>query len=178
MDFSAADERGKNVKAEWVFPLLVLLLLSAAVFRKQPVYDLFAAGAAEGMQTALKLLPNLAAMLCAVSVMQASGLMDALNGLLAPLFGLAGLPEEIAPLVLVRPVSGSGALAVLSELMEHYGADSRIGLIACTVMASGETIFYTICVYTGAVGERKAGYAIPCALIGSLAGVWLAGMLF
>ena len=157
---------------------MMILLLSAAMFRKQPVYELFAAGAAEGITMAVKLLPNLAAMLCAVSVMEASGLMDALNGLLAPLFRLAGLPEEIAPLVLVRPVSGSGALAVLSDLMENYGADSRTGLIACTVMASGETIFYTVCIYTGAVSERRTGYAIPCALIGSLAGVWVAGLLF
>lgn len=163
---------------EWIFPGLIILILAAAAFRRQPVYDLFAEGASEGMKTAVKLLPNLAAMLCAVSVMQASGLMDALNGVLAPLFRLAGLPEEIAPLVLVRPVSGSGALAVLSELLETCGPDSRTGLIACTVMASGETIFYTVCVYTGAVGKQKAGYAIPCALAGSLAGVWVAGMLF
>lgn len=162
----------------WLFPFLMVVLLSAALWKRMPVYDLFVAGAKNGLQTAVQVLPNLAAMLCAISMMQASGLMDALCGLCAPLMRWLGLPAEVAPLVLIRPLSGSGALAVLEELLERYGADSRIGLIASTVMGSSETIFYTVCIYLSAIGEKKTGYAVPCSLIGMLAGTWAAGMLF
>lgn len=162
----------------WLFPFLMVVLLSAALWKRMPVYDLFVAGAKNGLQTAVQVLPNLAAMLCAISMMQASGLMDALCGLCAPLMRWMGLPAEVAPLVLIRPLSGSGALAVLEDLLERYGADSRIGLIASTVMGSSETIFYTVCIYLSAIGEKKTGYAVPCSLIGMLAGTWAAGMLF
>jgi len=163
---------------EWLIPLFILLLLLPALWKRLPVYDLFVAGARNGLQTAVQVLPNLAAMLCAISIMQESGLMDALCGLCAPLMRWMGLPPEIAPLVLIRPLSGSGALAVLEELLDRYGADGRIGLIASTVMGSSETIFYTVCIYLSAIGEKKTGYAIPCSLIGMLAGTWTAGMLF
>lgn len=163
---------------EWLVPSLIVALLLAAVWKRLPVYDLFALGAKNGLQTAITVLPNLAAMLCAISLMQASGLMDALCGLCAPLMRWMGLPAEVAPLVFIRPLSGSGALAVLEDLLERYGADSRIGLIASTVMGSSETIFYTVCIYLSAIGEKNTGYAIPCSLIGALAGTWAAGMLF
>lgn len=163
---------------EWILPLMVLCVLFAGACKKLPMYDLFAAGARSGLQTAVQVLPNLAAMLCAISLMQASGLMDAVCRLCAPLLSLMGLPPETAPLILLRPLSGSGALAMVEHLMEQYGADSRIGLIACTVMGSSETIFYTICIYMSAVEHKETGYAVPCSLLGALAGVWLAGMLF
>jgi len=161
-----------------IIPLLICVLLMAAALKKLPMYDLFVAGAGNGLRVAVQILPNLAAMLCAITLMQASGLMDALNAVLAPLLKYAGLPAELGPLVLIRPLSGSGALAMLGDLLERYGADSRTGMIACTVMGSSETIFYTVCVYLSAIGEKKTGYAVPCSLMGALAGVWLAGMLF
>lgn len=164
--------------SEWLIPGLIVALLCAAAWKRLPMYDLFVTGAASGLRTAVQVLPNLAAMLCAITLMQASGLMDALCSLCAPAFEWLGLPPEVAPLVLIRPLSGSGALAMLETLMDQYGADSRIGLIACTVMGSSETIFYTVCVYMSAIGEKKTGYAIPCSFIGALAGTWLAGMLF
>ena len=163
---------------ELLIPVAVLCLLCTAAWKKVPMYDLFVAGAKNGLNTAVQVLPNLAAMLCAISLMQSSGLMDALCRLCAPALRWMGLPPEITPLVLIRPVSGSGALAMLEELLETYGPDSRAGLIACTVMGSSETIFYTVCVYMSAAKEAKAGYAIPCSLLGMLAGTWLAGILF
>lgn len=164
--------------SDWIMPVLILALLLWALWKRLPVYDLFVSGAQKGIRTAVQVLPNLAAMLCAIALMQASGLMDALCRLCAPAFSLLGLPVETAPLVLLRPLSGSGALAMLERLMAEYGADSRIGLIACTVMGSSETIFYTICAYMSAAEDRRTGYAVPCSLVGMLAGVWLAGMLF
>lgn len=164
--------------SDWALPSAILLLLLAGVWKRLPMYDLFAKGAGKGLHTAVQVLPNLAAMLCAITLMRASGLMDTLCTLCAPLFHWMNLPSETAPLVLLRPLSGSGALAVLETLLDQYGPDSRIGLIACTVMGSSETIFYTVCVYMSAVDRRETGYAIPCALLGALAGAYAAGMLF
>ena len=163
---------------DWILPLIILLLLAAAVWKKLPLYDLFVTGARSGLQTAVQILPNLAAMLCAIQLMRTTGLLDALCRLCAPLLCAMGLPPEVAPLVMIRPFSGSGGLAMLKEILESCGADSRAGLVASTVMGSSETIFYTVCVYMSAAGQRKTGYAIPCSLIGALAGTWLAGMLF
>lgn len=163
---------------ELIIPLLMVLLMCVAAWKRLPMYDLFVSGAQNGLKTAVQVLPNLAAMLCAISLMQASGLMEALCALCAPALKWMGLPQEVATLVLIRPLSGSGALAVLQELLEQHGADSRIGLIASTVMGSSETIFYTVCVYLSAVEEKQGGYAIPCSLLGALAGTWLAGLLF
>lgn len=164
--------------AELLIPVLMLLVLSAAAWKKLPMYDLFVAGAKNGLQTAVQVLPNLAAMLCAISLMQASGLMDALCSLCTPLSRLIGVPSETMPLILLRPMSGSASLAMLENILQKYGADSRIGLVASTVMGSSETIFYTVCVYMSAAGEKQTGYAIPCSLLGALAGTWLAGRLF
>ena len=157
---------------------LMLGLLMIGAWKKLPLYDAFVQGARSGMTVAVQVLPNLAAMLCAVSLMNASGLMDALCRFCAPVFSWMGLPSEVAPLVFIRPLSGSGALAVLENILQQHGPDSRIGLIACTLMGSSETIFYTVCIYLSASRSQRSGYAIPCALIGMLAGSWLAGMLF
>lgn len=159
-------------------PVILTALLLAAAWKRLPVYDLFVRGAQNGGKTAVQVLPNLAAMLCAISMMQSSGLMEALSRTLSPLAGLFHLPQEVVPLVLVRPLSGSASLAMLERLLEQCGADSRAGLIASTVMGSSETIFYTICVYMSVAENRQTGYAAPCSLLGALAGVWLAGMLF
>lgn len=162
----------------WLVPGLMLCLLLAGAWKRLPMYDLFVEGAREGVHTAVQVLPNLAAMLCAISLMQASGLLDTLCRACAPLFVHLNLPAEIAPLVLIRPLSGSGALAMLETILQEHGPDSRIGLIASTVMGCGETIFYTVCVYLSAARTKDSGYAIPCALLGAAAGTWLAGMLF
>lgn len=157
---------------------LMLGLLAAGAWKKLPMYDLFVEGAGAGLRTAIRVLPNLAAMLCAISLMQASGLMDALCKVCAPVFVWMGLPSETAPLVFIRPMSGSGALAMLESILQQYGSDSRIGLIACTLMGSSETIFYTVGIYLSASRSQNSGYAVPCALFGMLAGTWLAGKLF
>lgn len=162
----------------YLLPALLLWLLGAAAWKRLPMYDLFVAGAKNGLRVALMVLPNLAAMLVAISLMRASGLMDALCALCAPVFRLAGLPAEVAPLALVRPLSGSASLALLEGLLREAGADSRAGLIASVITGSGEAVFYVACVYAAAAGGRGLGYAVPCALAGELAGVLLAGLLF
>ena len=162
----------------WLFPGLIAALLCAAAWKRLPLYDLFVQGAKTGLHTAVQLIPNLAAMLCALSVMQTSGLMTALGSSLSPVMRWLKLPPELSALVIIRPLSGSGSLAALQSVLENCGADSRAGLLACTLMGSSETIFYTICVYRSAAGETTKGYAVPCSLLGMVAGLWVAGMLF
>ena len=155
-----------------LWPVLLVLLLGAAIYKRLPVYDLFVTGAKDGMAVTVQVLPNLAAMLVAVTLMEHTGLIAQICQWCAPLLEWLGLPREVAPLVAVRPLSGSASLAVLERILNQYGPDSRIGLIASTAMGSSETIFYTICVYLSGCRDRRTGYAIPCALAGMLTGLW------
>ena len=163
---------------DWLWAVLLLLLLGAALWKRLPVYDLFVAGAKDGMAVAVQVLPNLAAMMVAVTLMERTGLIQVLCHWCAPLLEGLGLPREVAPLVAVRPLSGSASLAVLERLLAQYGPDSRIGLIASTAMGSSETIYYTIFVYLSSCKDRRTGYAIPCALLGMVAGLWVCGCFF
>ena len=118
----------------------------------------------------LGILPNLVGLMTAVSMLRASGLMEVLGSLLAPLLERLGIPPETAALLFIRPISGSGALAIGSELMASHGPDSYVGRVAAVMLGSTETTFYTIAVYFGSAGIRKTRYAIPAALIADLTG--------
>ena len=136
------------------------------------VVDVFSAltqGAGEGLSVVIRILPALAALLTAVYMLRASGAMDALAAVLSPVLGALGIPPETAALLLVRPVSGSGALAVGSQLMEQYGPDSAVGRTAAVMLGCSETTFYTVAVYFGAAGIRRTRYTIPAALTADLA---------
>ena len=126
-------------------------------------------GAGEGLSVVIRILPALAALLTAVYMLRASGAMDALAAVLSPVLDALGIPPETAALLLVRPVSGSGALAVGSQLMEQYGPDSAVGRTAAVMLGCSETTFYTVAVYFGAAGIRRTRYTIPAALTADLA---------
>lgn len=162
---------------DFFIPILLILLLMACAWKRLPAYDLFLAGAKQGLHVALQVLPNLAAMLCAISLMDLSGLTGQLIRLLSPVFLWLGIPPEVTSLVLIRPLSGSAALGMLENLLAAFGPDDRIGLVASTIMGSSETIFYTICIYMSQSRDRRTGYAVPCSLLGMAAGVWLAGVM-
>ncbi|MBR6186517.1 MAG: spore maturation protein [Clostridia bacterium] len=157
--------------------LFFLLCVGVGAARRTPLYDAFADGAKEGLQTAKRILPPLIAMLCAIRAFSASGLTDALSAFLAPALQGARIPKETLPLMLLRPLSGSASLAMLKEILHTYGPDSRIGLVASVMMGSSETVFYTCCVYLGAAGVRRSRHTIPCALLAWLAGSIAAGLL-
>ena len=154
--------------------LLIPLLLTAAALwalgRRVDVYDALTAGASEGLTVLLRIVPSLIALLTAVYMFRASGALDLLTELLAPVLEKLGIPPETAALLLIRPVSGSGALAVGSELMAAHGPDSYIGRCAAVMLGCTETTFYTIAVYFGAAGIRRTRYTIPAALTADLAG--------
>lgn len=134
------------------------------------VYDVLTDGAREGLTVLLRILPALVGLLTAVYMFRASGAMDILGNLLSPLLNAVGIPPETAGLLFIRPVSGSGALAVGSDLMAQYGPDSYIGRVAAVMLGSTETTFYTIAVYFGSAGIRRTRHAIPAALIADLVG--------
>ena len=154
----------------YVVPCLLAGLSVYALFKKVDVYGALTAGAAEGLTVVLRILPTLIALLTAVYMFRASGAMDALTALLAPALKWLGIPPETVPILLIRPLSGSGALAAAGDLIARFGPDSTVGRTAAVMMGSTETTFYTVAVYFGAAGIRRSRYTIPAALIADLTG--------
>jgi spore maturation protein B len=165
-----------------IIPMIVLLVLGIGALKRVKVYESFVEGAKEGFNVAVRIIPYLVAMLVAIAMFRASGAMEVLTTLLAPLTNLIGMPSEVLPMALMRPLSGSGSLGVMSELMKVHGPDSLIGFISSTMFGSTETTFYVIAVYFGAVNIRKTRYAIPAGLAadvaGLLAAVFICRMIF
>ena len=155
---------------DYLVPALFLCVFAVALRRRIDLYGALTDGALEGLRLTLRVVPSLIVLLPAAAMLRASGMLDALAELCAPVFKRVGLPPETAPLMLLRPISGSAALAVGMELMRVHGPDSRIGLVSAVMLGSTETTFYTISVYFGAAGVRGTRYAIPAALIADLTG--------
>lgn len=147
-----------------------LFCLLAGAFKRLPVYDLFVEGAREGLKTAAGILPSLLVMLGMVKALEESGLWAALCDLAAPVAEKAGVPPALLPFMLMRPLSGSAALAMLQDIMAVHGPDSREALMAGVMMGSSETVFYTCTVYLAAAGVKKSRHTVPCALLACLAG--------
>ena len=159
--------------------IVPLLLLSGAVLtlrRKENAYDLLLTGATEGLKLLYAIIAPLVMLLTAVHMLRASGAIDLLSSFFAPLFRILGIPSETAILVLIRPLSGSAALAIGAELMAQYGPDSLIGRTVAVMLGSTETTFYTISVYFGAAGVSKTRYTLPAALFADLVGFVMASL--
>ena len=167
--------------SNWVIPLIVSAILLLGLFRNVAVYDVFLEGAKTGLKTAVDILPCLCAMLMAVGMLSASGALEALIGLVSHPLSALGVPPQALPVFLIRPFSGSGALAVLEETLKVSGADSLAGRTASVMAGASETIFYTFSVYLGAAGGKRGRYALPAALAawmaGGLAAAWLCQIL-
>lgn len=148
-----------------IIPIFLLVILSIGFVKKVKVYDCFVEGAKDGVTTALKVFPYLLTMLVAIGIFRASGALDYLLKILGPVFGLIGVPKEVLPLALLRPLSGSGGLAILTDILENYHPDSFVGRVASTMMGSAETIFYTLAIYFGSIGIRDFRHTLPAALI-------------
>ena len=154
--------------------LLPAILLTAVglygLCRQVDVFDAMTHGAKQGLRVTAGILPALVCLLPVMGMLRASGALEAFTALLTPLFQLLGIPAETAGLILLRPFSGSGALAMGSELMTEHGPDSLIGRTAAVMLGSTETTFYVLAVYFGTVGIRKSRHALPAALCADLAG--------
>ncbi|MDR2515186.1 MAG: spore maturation protein [Christensenellaceae bacterium] len=152
---------------------MIVLLLTAcaffyAAFSGKAVYSAFVDGAMEGLKTAAKVVPYVAAALLLIGALRACGALAALGALLAPVTGLLGIPEELLPLLMLRPLSGSAALAELDLLIAEFGPDSYIVRTACAMMGSSETILYTIALYLGSIQVKRSRYILPIGLIAGL----------
>ena len=161
---------------DYLVPLILLGVSLAALWKQENSYEILLSGAAEGLRLLAAILPALILLLTAVTMFRASGGAELLGKALAPVFSLFGIPPECAMLVLVRPISGSAALAVGAELMREYGADSFVGRTAAVMLGSSETTFYTIGVYFGASGIKKTRYTIPAAIVADLTGFFMASL--
>ncbi len=159
-----------QVAVHWLLPLLVLGLLSIGFLAGVDAYSEVVAGAREGMSVAIRIAPYLVAILVAVGMFRNSGALDILIGWAAPFTSAIGIPAEVLPMALMRPLSGSGALGLMTETLTIYGPDSFIGMLTSTLMGSTETTFYVLAVYLGAVGVRDSRHILPACLAGDVAG--------
>lgn len=158
-------------------PLMIFIFIGYGYIKKVKVYEVFVEGAKEGFDVGVKIIPYLVAMLVAIAMFRESGAIDALKYLLAPVTEFVGMDPELLSMAFMRPLSGSGSLGVMSELMKTHGPDSLIGFTASTMYGSTETTFYVIAVYFGAVGIRKTRYAISAGLIADVAGLLAAVLI-
>ncbi|QDI89912.1 spore maturation protein [Salicibibacter halophilus] len=155
----------------YIIPLLLFVILASAIIKQVPAYETFIEGAKDGFQMAISIIPYLVAMLVAISVFRASGALDFLLEGIRPVLALIGVPTEIVPLAVMRPLSGTGALGVMSDLLDVHGPDSFIGRLASTMQGSTDTTLYVLTVYFGAVGIRKIGDSLKVGLLADICGI-------
>ena len=161
---------------DYLVPLILLAVSALALRKKEDPYPLMLEGAAEGLQVLAAILPSLILLLTAVHMLRASGAVEILSQVLSPVFSFFGIPPETALLVLIRPISGSAALAVGSELMVRYGVNSPVGRTAAVMLGSTETTFYVVSVYFGVAGVSKTRYTLPAALFADFVGFFMASL--
>jgi spore maturation protein B len=160
----------------WAVPVMLTIIPLWGALRRVKVYETFVEGAEEGLRVAIKILPFMVGMLVALTVFRASGAMAVVAGLVRPLTDLVGFPTEILPLMIVRPLSGAGAMAVVTDMLKTHGPDTYLGQLASVMMGSTDTTFYVLTVYFGSVGIRRTRYAATVGLIADVAG-FLAALL-
>ncbi len=167
---------------DMVVPILLCAIAVYGQWHKVDVYAAMVEGAAEGLKVLVRILPALVTLLTAVAMLRASGALELLAQALSPILSQIGLPAQLLPLMLVRPVSGSAALGVGSELIQTYGPDSELGRMAAVMLGSTETTLYTAAVYFGSIGADRTRYAVPAALcadlVGFLVAAWSVRLLF
>ncbi len=161
---------------EYITPALIMIIIIIALAQKKSVYADFIDGAGEGMKILVSIFPPLVAMLVATAMLKASGAMEMFLNFISPVVDKIGIPKEVMPLVLIRPLSGSGSIGVLSGILNDYGADSVIGRIASVICGSTETTFYCLAVYFAKTRVKSIKRAIPSAVIGDLASIMAAVM--
>ena len=152
-------------------PAIILIILLYGIFEKKNVFDIFLKGANDGLKMVIKIFPTLIGLFLAIGALSSSGLLDFIINLLSPILNLLHIPLEIMPLALLRPISGSGSIAVATDIMKNFGVDSLIGLIAATIMGSTETTIYTIAVYSKSVGIKNTRFVLFAALMADLTGM-------
>lgn len=160
-----------EILSVFVLPLLIVSIPMYGLFKKVPVYEEFVTGAKEGFEIGVRIIPYLVAILFAIGMFRASGAMDGLIAILKPVLSWIGFPPEVLPMAIMRPLTGSGSVGILADLIATHGEDSLIVKMAATMFGSTETTFYVLAVYFGAVGIKRTRYAVQAGLIADLAGI-------
>ena len=154
-----------------IIPIIIIIIITYGMIKGTKVYEWFIEGAKEGLKVCINIFPYLLAMIIAVNIFREAKLLDILNNMISPIAGVIGLPKEVIPLVLIKPLSGSGAMGILTDILKNYGPDSYIGLIASVIMGTTETIFYTVTVYFGAVQIKKVRHTVWAALLADMTAI-------
>ena len=160
-----------TVVSDSAIPIVFAVVLFVGMLKKVKVYETFVDGAKEGFETAVRIIPYLVAVLVAVGLVRSAGLLDLLSHTLGPVLSLIGVPAETLPMMLVRPLSGSGSDGVMVELMKTYGADSLPATTAAVMSGAADTTFYILAVYFGSVGIERIRHALWAGLIGDMVGL-------
>ncbi len=155
----------------WLIPVIIGFILIYGTVKKVPTYESFVEGGKEGINIAFSIIPYLVGMLVSISIFRASGAMEFFVDFLRPALAFVGMPAEIAPLAIIRPISGTAALGMTTDIIKTYGPDSFIGRLASTLQGSTDTTFYVLTVYFGAVGIKKMGDALKVGLLADLVGI-------
>lgn len=168
--------------SDMIVPVLFAGVLLTGLLKKVNVFSAFTEGAKSGLATSVQILPSLVGFITCIGMLRASGAIEIFCAVLRPLSERIGIPSEILPLALFRPLSGSGSLSVCQQLLTEYGPDSLIGRTASVLQSSGETTFYIISLYYGSIGVSRTRHAVPAALIGDLVCIltscWIVQMIF
>ena len=160
-----------NFLSNLAMPLIILLIVIYGLFQKIKVFDLFLDGAKEGIQILISIFPTLIGLFVAIGALRSSGILDFIINLLSPILDIFNFPTVIMPLALIRPISGSGSIAVATDIMKTYGVDSNIGLMSAVIMGSTETTVYTIAVYSSSVGIKNTRFVLYASLLADLVGI-------
>lgn len=160
-----------NFLSLWAIPLIVVLIPLWALYKKVELYNTFIDGAKEGFSVGVKIIPYLVAILVAIGMFRASGAIDIIADVFSPVLNLIGMPAEVLPLAIIRPLSGSGALGVMTEIANQHGGDAFISKLAAVMVGSTETTFYVLAVYFGSVGIKNFRHAVIAGLMADAAGM-------
>ncbi len=149
----------------YVVPIALIIIISASLYKRVPSFDTFLEGATEGMKSTFMIAPSLIGLITAVNMLKCSGTLDLFKNLIMPIANIFHFPADIIPLALLRPVSGSGSIALLDNIFKTCGTESHAGKLGSLIMGSTETTFYTLTVYFGSIKIKNSRHTVICALI-------------
>lgn len=160
-----------NYLSNIAMPLIIFIILMYGLIERKKVFDVFLEGASDGIKITLNIFPTLVGLFIAISLLRSSGVIDFVVNVVSPILKLINFPKEVMPLALLRPISGNASIAVATDIIKNFGVDSKIGLMAATIMGSTETTIYTIAVYTSSIKVNKTRFILIASLMADIAGI-------
>lgn len=162
-----------NYISSLAMPIIILIIVVYGVVEKIKIFDVFLEGAKDGIEIVMSIFPTLIGLFVAIGALRSSGILDFIISIVSPILNKISFPTEIMPLALIRPISGSSAIAVATDIMKNYGVDSKFGLMSAVIMGSTETTFYTIAVYSASVGIKKTRFVLFASLVADFVGIFV-----